>query len=103
MKNGRCLGDKNGFIYLEWPATILYTETELKRISSHLYHPSTEKLFALIKRAETDDTNPYFADILTKLKARATHVKGMAISRTVSEFVSQTVNVSSFGQWKWLW
>lgn len=43
---------KLGHVYIEWPPSILYTETELRRIHRHFYHPRVDKLFAVMKRAD---------------------------------------------------
>lgn len=53
------LKTKMGHLYLEWPlSTTFYTEHELKRIHKHFHHPSSEKLYALMKRADEENINP---------------------------------------------
>jgi hypothetical protein len=42
---------KMGHAYLEWPEEVLYTESEVRKIHSAFYHPSADKLFNLIRRA----------------------------------------------------
>lgn len=42
---------KNGHLYFQWNyADIHYTERELEKLHLHFYHPSTGKLFNLIRR-----------------------------------------------------
>lgn len=38
------LTNKMGHLYLEWKPYVYYTETDLKLILRHFYHPKTEKL-----------------------------------------------------------
>lgn len=40
-------------IYLGWGASILYTPTELKRMHRHFKHPSAERVYALVRRADS--------------------------------------------------
>jgi Reverse transcriptase (RNA-dependent DNA polymerase) len=42
---------KFGHAYIEWPAEVMYMETEVRRLHSSFYHPSADKLFNLIRRA----------------------------------------------------
>jgi hypothetical protein len=45
---------KLGHVYLEWsaPDLILYTKSELQKLHRNFSHPSTQNLFALLKRAK---------------------------------------------------
>lgn len=62
------LSRKMGHAYIEWADSILYTELELRRMHKHFYHPSTEKLYAVIKRAEPSTTHTGIYDILDKVR-----------------------------------
>jgi hypothetical protein len=42
---------KFGHAYIEWPAEVMYTETGVRSPHSSFYHPSADKLFNLIRRA----------------------------------------------------
>jgi hypothetical protein len=46
-----------GHVYLEWFATdrILYTKSELQKLHGNFSPPSTQNLFALLKRAKADN------------------------------------------------
>lgn len=59
---------KYGHMYLEWPSDILYTENELKRIHRHFYHPSTEKLWAVIRRANNNELEPEVFNTLKRIR-----------------------------------
>lgn len=48
---------KRGNPYLEQPPSVFYTKTELRKIHWHLYSPSSDKLYALNKRADGDIVN----------------------------------------------
>lgn len=54
--------------YVEWADNILYTETELRKMHRHFYHPSTDKLFKMIKRAEPTNEHPGMHEVLEKIK-----------------------------------
>lgn len=43
---------KNGHVYVTWAAAINCTRTELRRMHQHFNHPSTERLHAVIRRAD---------------------------------------------------
>lgn len=47
------LVSKRGHLYLEWPPSIFYTESELRKVHRHFYHPSSEKLYSLREPAGT--------------------------------------------------
>jgi hypothetical protein len=50
---------KLGDVYLEWSAKdrILYTKSELQKLHRNFSHPSTQNLFAWLKRAKSDNLN----------------------------------------------
>ena len=52
------LTQKLGHIYLTCDQNILYTPTELTRIHRHFFHPHSERLFSLMKRAQDPDATP---------------------------------------------
>lgn len=49
---------KMGHLYVEWPVRVLFSSTQLRRIHRHFKHPSAERLYALIKRAEPHGQHP---------------------------------------------
>lgn len=49
---------KMGHIFFEWEAKTLYTFPELQRIHKHFFHASSERLYALMRRANIDDAVP---------------------------------------------
>lgn len=54
---------------MEWKISAFYTETELRRQHRHFYHPQTDRLTALTKRADpTCEVPTIYAD-LKKIKA----------------------------------
>lgn len=68
---GNCtipLTKRMGHAYIDWQSSILYTEPELRKMHRHFFHPSTDKLYAIIKRAEPTTTNTGMYDILEKVK-----------------------------------
>lgn len=62
------LVSKRGHIYLEWPPSIFYTEAELRKIHRHFYHPSSEKLYALLKKAGGDEVDSDVKRTLEKVQ-----------------------------------
>lgn len=59
---------KIAHLYVEWPSSVYYTDTELQRIHMHFYHPCTKKILALIRRGATKQFN-------TTLQNRPIHIK----------------------------
>lgn len=51
------LVSKRGKLYIECPQSVFYTEKELRKMHRHFYHPSSEKLYAQIKRADGDSVD----------------------------------------------
>eukprot|EP00171_Calliarthron_tuberculosum_P018035 IDg18035t1 len=49
---------KLGHLFYEWTYDTMYSETELKRIHRHFYHPKPERLYSLIKRAGDREATP---------------------------------------------
>lgn len=60
---------KFGHAYLEWLPSILYTEAELRRVHRHFFHPSTERLAAVIKRSDPSAMSPQVIADLDKIKS----------------------------------
>lgn len=49
---------KRGHLFMTWgSSTVLFTKYELQKLHRHLYHPSSNKLFNLIKRARPDQAD----------------------------------------------
>jgi hypothetical protein len=50
---------KIGHVYVEWSATdrILYTKSDLQKLHRNFSHPSTQNLFALLKRAKANNVD----------------------------------------------
>lgn len=58
-KNGSGnLVSKIWHVYVEWPAKVYYTDTELCRIHRQFHHPPTKKLANLIQRGAPEHVNP---------------------------------------------
>ena len=49
---------KFGHLYVEWDAGNYYTAKELKKIHRHFFHPDTGRLYAMLKRADAEETTP---------------------------------------------
>lgn len=49
---------KMGHLYAEWPPSVYYTETELRRIHHYFYHPSTEELLGIIQHGAKEHAIP---------------------------------------------
>ena len=48
---------KHGHLYLSWDASeVLFTASELKKLHGHFYHPSSSKLYALLRKTHPDET-----------------------------------------------
>lgn len=62
------LVQKFGHLYIEWPPSVYYTEAELRRIHRHFYHPSTDKLLALINRSTNKHYKPGLRNDLNRIK-----------------------------------
>lgn len=60
---------KLGHAYIVWHESVLYTEAELRRMHRHFYHPATEKLHAVIKRAEPTESHPGMRETLDKIRS----------------------------------
>lgn len=62
---GTSLERSNGYVYFKWGGNdILFTIWELKKMHLGFYHPSTEKLFNLIRSANLSDATPRTQDLL---------------------------------------
>jgi hypothetical protein len=61
---------KLGHVYLEWPATdrILYAKSELQKLHHNYSHPSTQNLFALLKRAKDDNVDANTRSVLSDIE-----------------------------------
>lgn len=55
--------------YIEWTSSILYIENELHRIYRNFYHPQTDKLYALMKRACPNENKPETMSKLEKIQS----------------------------------
>jgi hypothetical protein len=48
---------KDGHLYVEWEIVkTLYTRNELKKLHLHFYHPSSDKLYQLLRQANPENT-----------------------------------------------
>lgn len=59
---------KMGHLYVEWPPSVYYTETELRRIHRHFFHPSTEKLMGLIRHGAKEYVTPHLRGQLDQVR-----------------------------------
>jgi hypothetical protein len=61
---------KLGHLYLEWSGTdrILYTKSELQKLHRNFSHPSTQNLFALLKRAKADNLDANTQAVLSDIE-----------------------------------
>lgn len=46
---------KLGHMYLTWPDEILYTQEELRKVHRHFYHPDSQRLFSVLRRANPEE------------------------------------------------
>ena len=44
-------------MFYEWDYEVLYTDAQLTRMHRHFYHPTPDRLFSLMKRAEDPSAN----------------------------------------------
>jgi hypothetical protein len=58
---------KFGHAYIEWPAEVMYTETEVRRLHSSFYHTSADKLFNLIRRANSSKATTSLHDTVKRV------------------------------------
>lgn len=63
------LQHKNGHLYLQWGAEVLFTIGELKKMHNGFFHPSTEKLFNLIRRAKPEHATTKTQKLLEQVSA----------------------------------
>lgn len=59
-----------GHMYVEWSATVYYTEEELCRIHRHFHHPATEKLFNLIRHGAPEYNNSEICKNLDHVRSK---------------------------------
>ena len=63
---------KFGHLYLETNNALvsetLFTDMELKKMHLHFYHPSTEKLYNVLKRAKPEDVTPETYEIIKRIE-----------------------------------
>ena len=65
------LTQKFGHLYYDWSATpILYTRSELIRLHKHFFHPSSAKLFELIKRSSPAEADAETRKVLHEISER---------------------------------
>lgn len=62
------LTKKYGHAYIEWANEILYTEKELRKKHRHFFHPTTDKMYAVLKRADPTTTNYIIYDVLDEVR-----------------------------------
>lgn len=60
---------KNGHLYYQWDISILFTESELRKVHNHFYHPEPERLFSLFKRAEPSSASPQLLQDLNNVNS----------------------------------
>lgn len=60
---------KGGHVYLDWTVGILYTVPELRKIHRHFYHPHSEKLYAMMRRADPKKVSPEVLADLERVSA----------------------------------
>lgn len=95
---------RNGHAYAEWQDKLQYTESELRKMHQNFYHPATDKLHAIIRRAEPKDPHTGMYDALGKVKIHGTPVRGTKISHTGSEYHCQPNDAFSTVPSRWtLW
>ena len=51
---------KHGLLLYEWERSVLYTDTELRRIRRHFYHARPERIFNLMRRSKDAEATPEF-------------------------------------------
>ena len=61
---------KHGHIYWEWPMAlkIFFTKPQLERVQRHMLHPSSKKLYTLLRRAKPEDLNSDTYSILQEIQ-----------------------------------
>ncbi len=70
---------KLGHLYLEWAqSVVLYTRVELGKLHRRFAHPSAEKLFNLLRRAQPDNLTPETRRVLEDIVARCDSCQRMA-------------------------
>lgn len=75
-------------VYIEWHPRLFYSESELRKIHRHFFHPHLDRLFAVLKRADAESVSPkVFLDTLKiqstcdvcQRSAAATHQFGASL------------------------
>ncbi|CDF33317.1 unnamed protein product [Chondrus crispus] len=61
---------KLGHLYLEWCTEMLYTSGELRKIHRHFFHPTSDRLYAVMKRADPEHCSPQDLHKLEDVTAR---------------------------------
>ena len=57
-KSSHPITRKPGRLLYEWTKDAIYTDNELKRIHRYFYHPFSEKIFNLLKKANNPEATP---------------------------------------------
>ena len=60
---------KNGHLYYEWAVSILFTESELRKVHNHFSHPEPDRLFSLFRRADPSSTSSHILNDLEKISS----------------------------------
>ena len=63
------LTEKLGHLYYEWGAAVMFTEAELQKTHRHFFHPQSERLYAVMKRADPETTSPTVLSDLERIAA----------------------------------
>ncbi len=59
---------RSGHLWVQWMAEVHYTKAELLKLHRHFRHPSSEKLFALLKRIKPDDLPKSTLSVLKEIQ-----------------------------------
>lgn len=82
------LVSKRRHLYLQWPPSVFYTEVEFWKMHRNFYHLSSDKLYALLKRADGNDVNTDAKRTLEKVQRTCDTYHVTAATRIVFELPS---------------
>ena len=61
---------KLGHLYLKWSTKVPYTSGEIRKIHRHLFRPTSDRLYAVMKRANPEHCSPQDLHKLEEITAR---------------------------------
>lgn len=92
--------DAHGHLFVRWDLyQVPYTRTELERLHLHFFHPSTQKLLALLKRGTPERVNSDTPKIIQDIVDNARDANDLVYGPTDSASPYQMMRLCSTTKW----